>query len=60
MKLNTEKYVLEYNTESSCDVLVPRSGIEANPEKHEAIWNMKESISKREVQKLTGRIASMN
>jgi hypothetical protein len=59
MKLNTEKYVLEYNTESSCDVLVPRSGIEANPE-NEAIWNMKESISKREVQKLTGRIASMN
>ena len=35
-------------------------GIEANPDKIQALWNMEEPRSIRDVQKLTGRIAALN
>ena len=35
-------------------------GIEANPDKVKALWNMEEPKSIRDVQKLTGRIAALN
>ena len=37
-----------------------RKGIEANPEKIEAIRRMKPPTTKKGVQKLTGRLASLN
>ena len=35
-------------------------GIEANPDKVKALWNMEEPKSIRDVQKLTGQIAALN
>ena len=35
-------------------------GIEANPDKVKALWNMEEPRSIRDVQKLTDRIAALN
>jgi len=40
--------------------LVSTKGIEANPDKVKALWNMEEPKSIRDVQKLTGRIAALN
>lgn len=40
--------------------LVSVKGIEANPDKIKAITNMRPPTSKREVQKLTRRLAALN
>jgi len=40
--------------------LVSTKGIEANPDKLKALWNMEELRSIRDVQKLTGQIAALN
>jgi hypothetical protein len=40
--------------------LISIKGIKANPDKINAIVHMKPLVSKKEVQKLTGRIATLN
>jgi hypothetical protein len=40
--------------------MITERGIEANPEKIEAIRRMKPPTTKKGVQKLTGRLASLN
>ena len=40
--------------------IVSQKGIEVNPEKVQAILNMKSPKTVKEVQKLTGRIAALN
>ena len=40
--------------------IISSEGIKANPDKTRAIMTMAEPKSKKEVQKLTGRIAALN
>jgi len=40
--------------------MITKKGIEANPEKIEAIRQMKPPTTRKGVQKLTGRLASLN
>jgi phage FluMu protein gp41 len=42
------------------DYLVSARGIEANPKKIAVIVNMKPPISRKQVQKLTSRLAALN
>jgi hypothetical protein len=60
LKLNTEKCVfgVQRGRVSGCLVLV--KGIEANPNKINPIVHMKPPRSRKEVHKLTGRIAALN
>lgn len=60
LKLNLEKCAFEVMKEKLLGCLVSQEGIQANPEKVETIRNMQAPCSKREVQKLAGRIASLN
>nr|ABA96920.1 retrotransposon protein, putative, unclassified [Oryza sativa Japonica Group] len=59
MKLNPEKYVFGVRTGKLLGFLVSKRGIEANPEKIDAIQQMKPPSSVREVQNLVGRIAAL-
>jgi len=58
--LNPNKCIFGVHREKVLGCLVSTKGIEANPDKIKALWNMKEPRSIRDVQKLTGRIAALN
>nr|ABA96696.1 retrotransposon protein, putative, Ty3-gypsy subclass [Oryza sativa Japonica Group] len=60
MKLNPEKCVFGVRAGKLLGFLVSKRGIEANPEKIDAIQQMKPPSSVREVQKLTDRIAALS
>ncbi|KAL2241045.1 UNVERIFIED_CONTAM: Retrovirus-related Pol polyprotein from transposon [Sesamum indicum] len=60
MKLNPNKCMFGVAGGKFLGYMVSERGIEANPEKIEAILNLKSPTSIKEVQKLTGRIASLN
>nr|ABF95613.1 retrotransposon protein, putative, Ty3-gypsy subclass [Oryza sativa Japonica Group] len=60
MKLNPEKCVFGVHAGKLLGFLVSERGIEANPEKIDAIQQMKPPSSVREVQKLAGRIAALS
>nr|XP_023884357.1 uncharacterized protein LOC111996604 [Quercus suber] len=60
MKLNPGKCVFGVTSEKFLRFMVSQRGIEANPEKVQAILNMTSPKSVKEVQKLTGRIAALN
>ncbi|KAL2236614.1 UNVERIFIED_CONTAM: Retrovirus-related Pol polyprotein from transposon [Sesamum indicum] len=60
MKLNPSKCTFGVGGGKFLGYMVSERGIEANPEKIEAILNLKSPTSIKEVQKLTGRIASLN
>ncbi|KAL2241784.1 UNVERIFIED_CONTAM: Retrovirus-related Pol polyprotein from transposon opus [Sesamum indicum] len=60
MKLNPNKCTFGVAGGKFLGYMVSERGIEANPEKIEAILNLKSPTSIKEVQKLTGRIASLN
>jgi Reverse transcriptase (RNA-dependent DNA polymerase). len=60
MKLNPEKCVFSVRVGKLLGFLVSERGIEANPEKIDAIQQMKPPSSIREVQKLAGRIAALS
>ena len=59
LKLNPEKCVFGVRRGKLLGCMITERGIEANPEKIEAIRRMKPPTTK-EVQKLTGRLASLN
>ena len=60
MKLNPGKCVFGVVSGKFLGFMVSQRGIEANPEKVQAILNMASPKIVKEVQKLTGRIAAIN
>ena len=60
MKLNPGKCVFGVASGKFLGFMVSQRGIEANPEKVQAIINMASPKTVKEVQKLTGRIAALN
>jgi hypothetical protein len=57
--LNPEKCIFEVSRGKLLGCMVSKSGMQANPEKIEAITNMRTPQIKRDIQKLTGRIAAL-
>ena len=60
LKLNPEKCVFGVKKGKVLGCIVSVKGIEANPDKINAILNMNSPRSRKDVQKLTGRIATLN
>ena len=60
LSLNPNKCIFGVNKGKVLGCLVSTKGIEANPDKVKALWNMEEPRSIRDVQKLTDRIAALN
>ncbi|KAL2236310.1 UNVERIFIED_CONTAM: Retrovirus-related Pol polyprotein from transposon [Sesamum indicum] len=60
MKLNPTKCIFGVGGGKFLGYMVSSRGIEANPEKIEAILQLKSPTSVKDVQKLTGKIASLN
>lgn len=59
MRVNPSKSTFGVRLKKFLGYLVSRRCIETNPEKIQAILDMKASQSKKEVQKLTGRLAAL-
>ena len=59
MRLNPDKYVFGVTGGKCLGFLVDERGIEANPDKIQAIQDMKSPRSVKEVQKLTGCVAAL-
>ncbi|XP_050233269.1 uncharacterized protein LOC126681763 [Mercurialis annua] len=59
LKLNPEKCVFAIRSGKFLGHLISEKGIEANPEKIEAVMNMKAPNSVKEVQKLSGRVTAL-
>ena len=60
MKLNPSKCVFGVASGKFFSFMVSQRGIEANPEKVQAIINMVSPRTVKNIQKLTGRIATLN
>jgi hypothetical protein len=60
LKLNSEKCVFEVKKGKFLGCLVSTKGIEANPNKIEAILRMEPPKSRKSAQRSTGRLASLN
>ena len=60
LKLNLEKCVFSVSQGKMLRYIIGPKGIRENPEKTKAIISMLEPSTKKEVQKLTGRIAVLN
>ncbi|XP_050217513.1 uncharacterized protein LOC126668351 [Mercurialis annua] len=59
LKLNPEKCVFAVRSGKFLGHLISEKGIEANPEKIEAVMDMKAPSSVKEVQKLNGRVTAL-
>ncbi|KAL2240129.1 UNVERIFIED_CONTAM: Retrovirus-related Pol polyprotein from transposon [Sesamum indicum] len=60
MKLNPDKCTFGVTGGKFLGYMISERGIEANPEKIQAIMNLRSPNSVKEVQKLTGKIASLS
>jgi hypothetical protein len=60
LKLNPEKCIFGIWKGQLLGCMVSKRGIQANPQKIEALRRMQPPSSRKEVQRLTGRIASLN
>jgi hypothetical protein len=60
LKLNPEKCIFRVTRGKVLGCLVSTKGIEASPDKIRAIIQMQPPQTRKEVQKLTGRIAALN
>jgi hypothetical protein len=60
LKLNPEKCIFGIRKGQLLGCMVSKQGIQANPQKIEALRRMQPPSSRMEVQRLTGRIASLN
>ena len=60
LKLNPKKCVVGVSRGKVLGYIIGPKGVRANPEKKKAIISMVEPSTKKEVQKLTGRIAALN
>lgn len=59
-RLNLEKCVFGVSSGKCLDILVHERGIEANPDKNQAIFSMKSPRTVKEVQRLTGYFAALS
>ncbi|XP_072062336.1 uncharacterized protein [Arachis hypogaea] len=59
MKLNSEKCAFQVQREKFLGFILTCRGIEANPDKCQAILNMRSPKTVKEVQQLTGRLAAL-
>jgi hypothetical protein len=60
LKLNPEKCVFGIHKGKGLGCLVSTKGIEANPDKIKALVEMQDPVSVKDVQKLIGRVATLN
>jgi hypothetical protein len=60
LKLNPEKCIFRITRGKVLGCLVSTKGIKGNPDKIRAITQMQPPKSRKDIQKLTGRIASLN
>ena len=60
MKLNPAKCAFGVSAGKFLGFMVTQRGIEANPEKVQAILDMEQPASKKQVQQLTGRVAALS
>jgi hypothetical protein len=60
LRLNPEKCVFGIHKGKVLGCLVSTKGIEANPDKIKALIEMQDLVSEKDVQKLTGRVATLN
>ena len=60
LKLNSKKCVFSVSRDKMLGYIIEPKGIRANQDKTKAIISMVEPSTKKEVQKLTGRIAALN
>jgi hypothetical protein len=60
LRLNPEKCVFDIHKGKVLGCLVSTKGIEANPDKIKALIEMQDSVSVKDVQKLTKRVAALN
>jgi hypothetical protein len=60
LKLNPEKCFFGIHKGKVLGCLVSTKGIEANPDKINALVEMQDPVSVKDVQKLTGRVAALN
>jgi hypothetical protein len=60
LKLNAEKCIFGIRKGQLLGCMVSKRGIQANPQKIEALRRMQPLSTRKEVQRLTGRIASLN
>jgi hypothetical protein len=60
LNLNPEKCVFGIHKGKVLGCLVSTKGIEANPDKIRALVEMQDPVSVKDVQKLTGRVVSLN
>ena len=60
MKLNPSKYAFGVSSGKFLGFMVSQRGIEANPDKIQAILKMKPPKNIKEVQSLIGRVAALN
>jgi hypothetical protein len=60
LRLNPEKCIFGIHKGKVLGCLVSTKGIEANPNKIKALIEMQDSVSVKDVQKLTGRVAALN
>ena len=60
LKLNLEKCIFDVSRDKMLRYIIGPEGIRANPNKTKAIISMVEPSTKKEVQKLIGRIAALN
>jgi hypothetical protein len=60
LKLNPEKCIFGIRKWQLLGCMVSKRGIQANPQKIEALRRMQPPRNRKEVQRLTGRIASLN
>jgi hypothetical protein len=60
LKLNPEKCIFGIRKGQMLGCMVSKRGIQANPQKIKALRRMQPPCNRKEVQRLTGRIASLN
>jgi hypothetical protein len=60
LRFNPEKFVFVIHKGKVNGCLISAKGIEVNPDKIEALIEMHDPVSAKDVQKLTGRVAALN
>ncbi|KAM2268380.1 hypothetical protein ACFX1S_046508 [Malus domestica] len=59
MRLNPNKCAFGVSSGKFFSFMISQRGIEANPEKIKAILNMKEPVTSKDIQSLTGKVAAL-
>ncbi|KAM1035324.1 hypothetical protein ACFX2A_039492 [Malus domestica] len=59
MRLNPNKYAFGIGSGKFLGFMISQRGIKANPEKIKAILDMKEPITSKDIQSLTGKVAAL-